>query len=271
MLGQWPPMYIDSGQEIVVVHHKTNYGMNVHTHEYFEIEYVILGSCHHRVENESFELSRGDIALFKVNSRHEFYTSGEVEIVRIKIRSEFLPEIYTAHEDEFTLSNFLHLPPNEVKRVEDIILMIEKELKERNQYAAEVITGYLEVLFALFIRFHHASHQENKQESVLDFQMILAYIEKNLSTVTPSSVAAYAGYNFPYFSKLFKKYIGKKLSEYINMKKLEAAAKLLTESNKSVENIGYEAGFNHKSYFHRIFKRYYGVTPDEYRKSGTKG
>ena len=88
-----------------------------------------------------------------------------------------------------------------------------------------------------------------------------------MKTVTPSAVAAYTGYNFPYFSKLFKRNVGQNLSEYINLRKLETAQKMLIETEKSIENIGYEVGFNHKSYFHRVFKRYFGVTPEEYRSA----
>ena len=77
-------------------------------------------------------------------------------------------------------------------------------------------------------------------------------------------------YNFPYFSKLFKKHMGCNLSEYINLTKLDVASKMLSNTDKRIENIGYEVGFNNKSYFYRVFKRYYGVTPEEYRKSGRK-
>ena len=127
---------------------------------------------------------------------------------------------------------------------------------------------YLDVLFSLFIRIIRTKDEnDNKNDLSIDFKRIFAYIEKNIKTVTPSSVAEFSCYNFPYFSKLFKKHVGCNLSEYINKKRLEMASALLLESEKSIENIGYEVGFNHKSYFHRVFKRYYGVTPEEYRKA----
>ena len=120
------------------------------------------------------------------------------------------------------------------------------------------------------IRFHTTSKNGEIKASNVDFKSIIAYIEKNLKTVTPSAVASYSGYNFPYFSKLFKKHTGRNLSEYINLLKLEVASKMLSESNKRIETIGYEVGFNNKSYFYRVFKKHYGVTPEEYRRSSIK-
>ncbi|MBQ6885782.1 MAG: helix-turn-helix transcriptional regulator [Clostridia bacterium] len=246
------------------------YGINVHTHLYFEIEYVLSGNCFQNFQNTSYEFARGDIALFKPDSRHKYQTSGELEVLRLKINPEFLPQIYKLHEHEFSTANIIHLPPNEVKSVENILLTIEKEFNDKNKFYSEAISGYLEVLFTLLIRFHTTSKNGEVKASNVDFKSIIAYIEKNLKTVTPSAVASYSGYNFPYFSKLFKKHTGRNLSEYINLLKLDVASKMLSESNKRIEAIGYEVGFNNKSYFYRVFKRYYGVTPEEYRRSSRK-
>lgn len=261
---------MESGKDIAVSRYKTVYGMDLHTNIYFEMEYVISGSCCQVLKGESHEFSRGDIVLLKPNSRHEYYTSSELEVIKIVIKPEALPMLFSKYSEEFGAATIIHLPPNEIKRVESILFMIEKEFNNQNEFFTEIINGYLKVLFGLFIRINRKSKRvdDNKRDLAVDFKSILAYIEKNIKTVTPSSVAAFSCYNFPYFSKLFKKHIGCNLSEYINSKKLEMACQFLLESDKSIESIGYEVGFNHKSYFYRVFKSYYGVTPEEYRKSG---
>lgn len=270
MLCRWPVPYIEKGKNISLSRYKTMYGINVHTHLYFEIEYVLSGNCFQNFQNTSYEFTRGDIALFKPESRHKYQTSGELEVLRLKINPEFLPQIYKLHEHKFSAANIIHLPPNEVLRVESILQMIEKEFNNKNEFYSEVISGYLEVLFALLIRVNNNSKFDDVKPTVLDFRSIISYIEKNLKTITPSAVATYSGYNFPYFSKLFKKHMGINLSEYINLTKLNIAAEMLSDTDKRIENIGYEVGFNNKSYFYRVFKRYYGVTPEEYRRSSRK-
>jgi AraC-like DNA-binding protein len=191
-------------------------------------------------------------------------------MLRIVIKHEMLPQIYYDHQDVFDEMQIHCLPANEVVKIENIIYEIEREFNSQNDYYLEIIRGCLEVFFAILMRVNAKAEHTAQKESLIDFKVFLTYIENNLTTVTPSTVAAYSGYNFPYFSKLFKKKVGVNLSEYINSKKLERATKLLNDTTKSIEEIGYDVGFNHKSYFHRIFKRYYGVTPEEYRKSSSK-
>ena len=265
MIGKWPIPYLEKGKEIAISRYKTSYGMSVHTHLYFEIEYLFSGKCNHFLKNDSFEVTRGDIVFFKPESRHKFYVSDEAEIFKIKISSNIIPQIYKQNADEFDSVNIIHISSNEIKPIENILLVLEKELIVEDQCFSEMVTGYLQILFTLLLRSNRANKIDIQKKISMDFKTIVGYIEKNLCTVTPSNLAAYFGYNFPYFSKLFKNHMGKNLSEYINTVKTEAAAKMLIESNKSIENIGYCAGYNSKSYFYRMFKKYYGVTPEEYR------
>ena len=267
MLPVCPPIYMESDKHVEVSRYKTLYGMNLHRHDYFEIEYATIGKCTQIFKNDSYEFGRGDLALFKPNSRHEFYALSEIEMLRIVIKPEMLPQIYYDNQDVFDEMYVYRLPPSEVVRIENILFEIEKEFNSQNDYFLEIIRGCLEVFFAILLRVKDKVQHIEQNDSLIDFKVFLTYIENNLTTVTPSSVAAYSGYNFPYFSKLFKKNVGTNLSEYINYKKLDRATKLLTNTTKCIEEIVYNVCFNHKSYFHRIFKRYYGVTPEEYRKS----
>ena len=94
MISNSPPIYMESDKHIAVSRYKTSYGMNLHTHDFFEIEYAVTGKCTQIFKNDSYEFGRGDIALFKPNSRHEFYALSELEILRIIIKPEMLPKIY---------------------------------------------------------------------------------------------------------------------------------------------------------------------------------
>ena len=269
MISRWPVTYLESDKKIAISRYKTGYGMNIHAHLNFELEYVLSGSCHQNFKDNSFECTRGCILLFKPESRHEFSSSNEVEIFKIQIIPSLMPRIYNAYSREFSSSAVIRIPPNEISRIENILFSIEKEFNTQGDMFLEVIAGYLELLFTLLIRINRMNANEVKKNTSINIEAVLTYIENNLKTITPNSVAVYFGYNFPYFSKLFKKNIGRNLSEYINLKKLEMAQTLLVESRKNIEDIGYEVGFNHKSYFHRIFKRYYGVTPEKFRNANS--
>ncbi|MCS7460846.1 helix-turn-helix domain-containing protein [Paenibacillus doosanensis] len=69
-----------------------------------------------------------------------------------------------------------------------------------------------------------------------------------------------------YVSKLFKQETGLAVSEYIQMKRIEEAKKLLTLTEYSLSDICARLNFNDQSYFTKVFKKVTGVTPLQFRK-----
>jgi YesN/AraC family two-component response regulator len=69
-----------------------------------------------------------------------------------------------------------------------------------------------------------------------------------------------------YFSRLFKKEVGVNLSQYILHKRLEVAKRMLEETEQSIVDISAFVGFQEHNYFGKIFKKFTGATPTEYRK-----
>ena len=65
--------------------------------------------------------------------------------------------------------------------------------------------------------------------------------------------------------RFFKRHMNMTSIEYLNQYRLEMASRQLAETNLSVTSIALESGFNNISYFNRVFKRKFGVTPMEYR------
>ena len=62
-----------------------------------------------------------------------------------------------------------------------------------------------------------------------------------------------------------KKIFDKSVSEIIETRKLTEARRLLVHSNQSVSEIGFELGYNEKSYFSRVFHKKTGLTPTDYK------
>jgi two-component system response regulator YesN len=72
--------------------------------------------------------------------------------------------------------------------------------------------------------------------------------------------------NEAYISRLFRKETGVSLSDFILQERMKKAAALLTGTDEAVSQIAVNLGFGNFSYFARMFKRVYGVTPHEFRK-----
>ena len=62
---------------------------------------------------------------------------------------------------------------------------------------------------------------------------------------------------------------GKSVNQYIRELRLEKGAKLLKETDKSIAEISYQVGFSSASYFNKTFRKYYDVTPGEFRVSSS--
>ena len=82
-----------------------------------------------------------------------------------------------------------------------------------------------------------------------------------------SELAKIFNYNEKYMGRLFKKETGLSIREYINLKKIKTAKRLLRETKKTVTEISLLVGFNNVTYFNRVFKREEGLSPCEYRNS----
>ncbi len=92
------------------------------------------------------------------------------------------------------------------------------------------------------------------------------YIEANLEyQIELSMLAKMFHYNEKYLGRLFKQKTGFTIREYINLRRLEYAKNLLSSSDASVLTISMKAGFQNVTYFNRIFKAHFHVTPTEYR------
>jgi two-component system response regulator YesN len=90
----------------------------------------------------------------------------------------------------------------------------------------------------------------------------------NLHYVEPinlTSVARVAHLNPEYFCRLFKEETGCKFSNYLTNLRLGQAVKLLENSDYKVYEIAEMVGYSNLSYFSTLFKKYYGVSPFDFR------
>ena len=95
---------------------------------------------------------------------------------------------------------------------------------------------------------------------------VIAYISDHFSTVTLQQVAEKFHYTTSYLSKYIQKHTGKSFSDLVTSFKMEKARQLLLNTTLSLNDIASAIGYSERSYFERMFKRYYSVTPYQYRK-----
>lgn len=93
------------------------------------------------------------------------------------------------------------------------------------------------------------------------------YIDSNpRKRFTLAELASYSGLSRNFFCRIFRDIIGVTPVAYINKQKINAAKKLLIETNCSIKTIAFELGFENDTYFYIMFKNKTGLTPMEYRQ-----
>ena len=108
---------------------------------------------------------------------------------------------------------------------------------------------------------HGGEESENAVEQIK--QYIAGHVSEELSV---EDLAAMVHFNPDYLSRVFKKETGKTVSEYITEYRCALAGELLKNTDLSVTMIASKSGYPNYAYFTRIFKKYSGCTPREYRK-----
>lgn len=120
----------------------------------------------------------------------------------------------------------------------------------------EIIKSYIETI---------NNHERLSENEII--RPALDYIHSNIEKkITLDKVAAHVHISSNYLCYLFKETTGFKFCEYINICRINVAKDFLDNSSNSLEIISFECGFNSQSHFSTTFKKYVGVSPNEYKK-----
>ncbi len=95
-----------------------------------------------------------------------------------------------------------------------------------------------------------------------DFPSIYDKVKSLLLEIKDEYLSSFSKF---YFSRLFKQFTDVSFYKYVNQKRIEKAAKMLTEPNISITNVALSCGFESLSSFIRMFKIVKGCTPTEFR------
>ena len=94
----------------------------------------------------------------------------------------------------------------------------------------------------------------------------ILYISEHFNgPLTLEDVASHVHLHPSYFSTLFKTCIGSSFKEYLNMVRIEESKRLLANTDFSIIDIALAVGFEDQSYFSKVFKKYTGLTPKQFR------
>jgi AraC-like DNA-binding protein len=180
---------------------------------------------------------------------------------------------------DYSSREALHLSDDEKKIFTDCLNKIEMELgRPIDQHSKPLICRNIELLLDYCMRFYDRqfiTRREANHDVLTRFENELnIYFRGNraeregLPSVKYFAERCFLSPN--YFGDLVKKETGRSPQEFIQGKIIDLAKDFLAGTDKSVTEIAYCLGFQYPQHFNRYFKRGVGMTPMEYRRTGTE-
>lgn len=97
-------------------------------------------------------------------------------------------------------------------------------------------------------------------------EQIKIYTQRNYQkNITVEFLASLFYMNSSYLSHLFRRQTGQKYVQYLNNIRIEKAKELLQTTDRKLYQIARTVGYDNTKYFFRVFKKWTGVTPEQYR------
>ena len=272
------------------------YHMPFHWHKEWEIIHVIKGTFIAYADNVEYTAHSGDCLLIRdgmphggtpvdciyecfVFDLHGLYRSLDIvkKYLRPFYRRQILPDIYYS-SDETPEVNAIITELTESFRQTFHTTATSKSVHRTHgsdilsgQPLELVTIGNLSRLFA-FILNHKAyapSHEDTADNTrKIDLvKSVLEYIETHYaSPITLEDLAKEAGMNPKYFCRFFRSITHQTPMGYVNMYRIERASQMLLETTTPIITIGMECGYNDSSNFIKVFRKYKGMTPNQYRR-----
>lgn len=273
-----------SSLEVFSIYYVKNIVEHMHSHDFFEINYVFSGECRMLFENESRSLPAGDLCIISPGSRHDVYTVGDSIAVSFMIRKDTFETTFfrlLAQKDllavffrnilysETTSANYLLFSTDNSEIIRDSIKDIFMECYLTDLYSNTCAVSRIHLLFSLLLRrYSHSIRFYDDEKSLpnhVGFTQILQYIQNHYQTVTLHSLCEVFHYNASYLSRLIRRHTGHSLMEILTDLKLTKAAELLRNTQLSITEITKIVGYDNTDHFSRQFKKKYSAPPTVYR------
>lgn len=248
----------------------------LHTHDFYEAFVIVSGSATHVVGEWEYPLSRGDMFVIKGDEVHGFRDVQDMYIINLMYNSRFLEQSRTELRMIPGFSSFFLVEPqirqnqkypSSMKlsdRTLDYVVMMAEficEQQDRNDCALyPVLRMNFLALFSYLATQYDVHCEADMQVSALT--QALLYMELHLNEpIKLEDIAASVFLSARQLERIFQKYYGESPMRYLREIRMKHAFSLLTEQGESITDAAGKSGFSDVSYFIRIFRMTYGMTP----------
>ena len=267
-------------RRIALYRHVRGVGTPTHQRSYAELVYMVRGSTRHRIGGNEVILDQGELLLLGQNTPQELLPPGEDAVaLSLYIKPEFFGDIlsFLGSEQtplrEFILRclgqetpyGYLHFHVGGVRQVKNLMENLLLHLLERPDSRRAIPLYTLGLLFVqLLEESDKLTMGIREQQSILG---VLRYLESNYVSGSLTEAARALHCDVAWLSREIKRRTGKTYTELLQERRLRQAAWLLDNTSQRISDIALAVGYENVSYFHRIFRAHFGLSPKKYRDS----
>lgn len=257
--------------------------MPVHLHSFIEMNYMYSGTCIQRINGQDITLHQGQICLMDTEAPHAISRLDKDDILiniimkKNALNAAFLTRLNTTGIVSDFLINaisastshdrYIVFHSENHQNLQYILKNMMCEFFDPLAYSQEMVHHYLLIAFTELMRVyrHDINYSVYQHSKNSDLIRILQFIEENYRHCSLKSVAAEFNFNANYLGNMLKKSTGKTFIELVQSQRMSHAGSLLKHTNKTIEAIALEVGYESLSFFYKKFSAYFGKNPTQYR------
>lgn len=248
-----------------------------HYHPEYELTYIVKGNGYRIVGNSYEHFNDGDLVLLGNHLPHTW--SGKLndgiksDAVVIQFSKEFIAPFLGLNES-LLIKDMLNTSVRGI-RFEPDAELVSKIIALTETNGVDKILKLISILDDLskkqpILIASNSFHNVVSKKNEIRINKVCLYIQNNFHTkISLKEVADLIYLTESNFCKFFKKATGKTYSDYLNELRINEACRLLVQTEKSINQISFECGFETLSYFNRVFLSKKEMTPSIFRKSET--
>ncbi|MDD7738513.1 MAG: AraC family transcriptional regulator [Fusicatenibacter sp.] len=273
---------LERGKLISIRPHTRFVHFPAHRHNYVEMIYMCQGVTRHIVDEDEITLQQGELLILNQNAVQEIFPADKGDIaVNFIILPEFFDQtLEMMGEEENQLREFiigclkshktplsyLHFQVADILPIQNLLENLVWTLLNRQPNKRSINQITMGLLFLQLMNYTDrvkVGEQHFEQEVLI---RVYRYIEEHYRDGSLSELAEELHYDIYNLSRMIRRLTGKNYTELLQKKRLSQAVFLLEHTKLSVADIGERVGYENLSYFHRIFKERFGISPKQYRK-----
>ena len=260
------------------INHFKNARINWHWHDEFEFIYVQKSPVICELDGKSFNISEGNGLFINGGVIHSFYTDDEGIMYSFVFSPHLISPPYTNIYEKYILpvigSNCRYLLLNKENSWQKKILSVLRNNIEFSNdtedcYELDIMLSVMTIWRILYPNISNII-SENPDPAMLQLQKrmhkMLDFIHLHYREhIQVHQIAASASISQSEAQRCFHKTVHTTPNNYLIEYRLSAAHQLLLSTSRKVSDIASDVGFESTSYFDRVFKKKFGVSPKQMR------